>query len=111
MKRSFKVHYLMAIGLGALILAAMPAMGGQSRGSKATGSGPSNPEPTNPASPDYVIHPQDVLDVTVWKQPDLSFRGLPVRPDGKISLPLVNDVQAAGFTAMQLSASITQKLK
>lgn len=64
-----------------------------------------------PASPTYVIQPDDVLDVTVWKQPDLSFRGLPVRPDGKISLPLINDVQAAGLTAMQLSNAITHDLK
>lgn len=58
----------------------------------------------------YVIHPDDVLDINVWNQAQLSFKGLPVRPDGKISLPLINDVQAAGLTAMQLAASIRQKL-
>lgn len=61
--------------------------------------------------PTYIIRPEDVLDISVWHQPDLSFRGLPVRPDGKISLPLINDVQAAGLTAMQLGESITGKLK
>jgi polysaccharide biosynthesis/export protein len=61
--------------------------------------------------PTYIIHPDDVLDISVWNQPNLSFKGLPVRPDGKISLPLINDVQAAGLTAMQLGQSITQKLK
>lgn len=66
---------------------------------------------TLPASPTYIISPGDVLDISVWKEPDISFRGLPVRPDGKISLPLINDVQAAGLTATQLSVSITQKLK
>jgi polysaccharide biosynthesis/export protein len=66
---------------------------------------------TASVAPTYVIHPEDVLDVSVWNQPNLSFKGLPVRPDGKISLPLINDVQAAGLTAMQLGQSITQKLK
>src|SRR5215475_13497046 len=50
---------------------------------------------------DYKIGPQDVLRIDVWKEPDIS-RTIPVRPDGKISLPLLNDVQAAGMTAMQL---------
>lgn len=93
-------------------MVAMPVAGAQSRrGEQPSGSKSLNPSPTIPASPDYVIHPDDVLDVSVWKQPDLSFRGLPVRPDGRISLPLVNDIQASGLTAMQLSAAITQKLK
>lgn len=54
---------------------------------------------------DYKIGPQDVLRIDVWKEPDIS-RTIPVRPDGKISLPLLNDIQAAGLTAMQLSDSI-----
>ncbi|HJZ64159.1 MAG TPA: polysaccharide biosynthesis/export family protein [Candidatus Acidoferrum sp.] len=52
---------------------------------------------------DYKIGPQDVLRIDVWKEPDIS-RTIPVRPDGKITLPLLNDVQAAGMTAMQLAA-------
>lgn len=59
---------------------------------------------------EYVIGPEDVLHVAVWKENDLSAT-LPVRPDGKISLPLLNDVQAAGMTPEQLSASLTVKLK
>jgi polysaccharide export outer membrane protein len=58
----------------------------------------------------YVIGAEDVLDVNVWKEPDVS-RSVPVRPDGKISLPLLNDVQAAGLTPMQLQAAITDGLK
>jgi polysaccharide biosynthesis/export protein len=61
------------------------------------------------ADPNYVIGPQDVVDISVWKEPDLS-RAVPVRPDGKISLPLVNDVQAAGLTPAQLGAQITFNL-
>lgn len=58
---------------------------------------------------DYKIGPQDVLRIDVWKEPDIS-RTIPVRPDGKISLPLLNDVQAAGFTAMQLAGSLRESL-
>jgi len=60
--------------------------------------------------PNYIIGAQDVLDISVWKEPDLT-RSVPVRPDGKISLPLLNDVQAAGLTPMKLSEEITAGLK
>jgi polysaccharide biosynthesis/export protein len=63
---------------------------------------------TNDAN--YVIGPQDVLDIDVWKESELS-RSVPVRPDGKISLPLLNDVQASGLTPTQLATEITERLK
>lgn len=66
--------------------------------------------PNNPAGPEYVIGPQDVLHIAVWKEAELTAT-LPVRPDGKISLPLLNDVQAAGLTPQQLANSVTEKLK
>jgi polysaccharide biosynthesis/export protein len=62
------------------------------------------------AGPTYVIGAEDTLHIDVWKEPDLTTT-LPVRPDGMISLPLLNDVQAAGLTPMQLAASISEKLK
>jgi polysaccharide biosynthesis/export protein len=59
---------------------------------------------------EYLIGPEDVLDVLVWKNcPDLC-RTVPVRPDGKVSLPLVNDVQAAGLTPMDLRRQLTEHL-
>jgi polysaccharide export outer membrane protein len=67
-------------------------------------------EPTSVAGPDYKIGPDDMLHVSVWKEPDLT-ETLPVRPDGKISLPLLNDVQAAGLTPSQLADAISTKLK
>jgi polysaccharide biosynthesis/export protein len=78
----------------------------------------SNPAPEGDAKPAtvattdpaYVIGPEDMLDINVWKEPDVS-RTVPVRPDGKISLPLINDVQAAGSTPQQLAAAVTQKLR
>src|SRR5258708_4268635 len=62
------------------------------------------------SSADYVIGADDTLHISVWKEPDLTAT-LPVRPDGKISMPLLNDVPAAGLTPLQLKASITEKLK
>jgi len=62
------------------------------------------------ADPNYVIGAQDVLDISVWKEAELT-RTVPVRPDGKISLPLLNDVQAAGLTPTQLATEITTSLK
>src|ERR1700749_3617711 len=58
---------------------------------------------------DYKIGPQDVVRIDVWKEPDIT-RTIPVRPDGKISLPLLNDVQASGLTAMQLAGNIRTSL-
>jgi polysaccharide export outer membrane protein len=57
----------------------------------------------------FRIGPADVLDVQVWKNAELS-RVVPVRPDGMISLPLVNDIRAAGLTPIELRQQITQKL-
>jgi polysaccharide export outer membrane protein len=64
---------------------------------------------TAPLPSDYVIGPGDVLQVSIWKNETLS-RIVPVRPDGKISLPLLHDVQAAGLTAMQLRDKLANAL-
>jgi polysaccharide export outer membrane protein len=60
-------------------------------------------------SQDYLIGPEDVVEVMVWKNADLS-RVVNVRPDGKISLPLIGDIEAAGYTALQLKDEITAQL-
>lgn len=79
------------------------AKAGKAASPEVQGSGPQVPA-------EYVIGPDDTLHISVWKEPDLTVT-LPVRPDGKISLPLLNDVPAAGLTPMQLKDSITEKLK
>jgi len=61
-------------------------------------------------SPDYVIGADDTLHISVWKEPDLSVT-LPVRPDGKISMPLLDDIPAAGMTPVLLKELITTRLK
>ena len=59
---------------------------------------------------DYIIGPEDVLDITVWRNQDLS-KIVQVRPDGRISLPLIGDITAVGKTPTQLTADISAKLK
>ncbi|MGP0593568.1 polysaccharide biosynthesis/export family protein [Nitrospira sp. T9] len=59
---------------------------------------------------DYIIGPEDILEISVWRNPDLS-REVRVRPDGKVSLPLIGDVKAVGRTTSELRDDITQKLK
>jgi polysaccharide export outer membrane protein len=66
--------------------------------------------PSNVAS-NYIIGAEDTLQITVWQEPNLSTPALPVRPDGKVSLPLVGDIIAAGFTPMQLATDIGNRLK
>ena len=58
----------------------------------------------------YIIGPEDILDIFVWKEEAVT-KTVPVRIDGKISLPLVNDIQAAGLTPLKLKGVIAEKLK
>jgi polysaccharide biosynthesis/export protein len=63
-----------------------------------------------PHDDSFVIGIDDLLSINVWKEPDVS-RSIPVRPDGRISLPLVGEVQAAGQTPLQLEREIAGKLR
>src|SRR6185369_13440969 len=65
--------------------------------------------PSNATDRAYVIGTEDVVIVNVWHEPEMS-RSLTVRPDGKISLPLAGEFQAAGVTAADLEDAITKKL-
>lgn len=89
-----------------LVALAIPARAQNNSGKAA----PAETPKTGSTDPNYVIGAQDVLDISVWKEADLT-RTVPVRPDGKISLPLLNDVQAAGLTPTQLADQITSNLK
>lgn len=70
---------------------------------------PAPPKPAAVSHDDYVIGAGDELYVSVWKEPDLT-RTVPVRPDGKITLPLVGDVQASGLTPKSLEENLTKQL-
>jgi len=95
----------------ALSLVLLTALGNRASSDDRTGS---NGTQTTTAGvqvgPDYVIGPADSLEINVWKENDLDAK-VPVRPDGKISLPLLGDVTASGFTPTQLAADLSQRLK
>jgi polysaccharide export outer membrane protein len=96
-----------------LLLATLASASAQTFVGKATPdvqTGTHKPVINDAADPAYLIGADDVLAVTVWKEPELSAT-VPVRSDGKISLPLLNDVQAAGLTPSQLAADVSEKVK
>ena len=66
-------------------------------------------EAVKPVAKDFLLGPEDVLEVTVWRNQDLS-RTVVVRPDGKISLPLIGDVHASGLNSSQVAAKIAVRL-
>jgi polysaccharide export outer membrane protein len=77
-----------------------------------SGNSPSQPGSSGTKAHDdsYVIGNDDHLAISVWKEPDLT-RSIPVRSDGKISLPLVGEISAAGRTPLQLELDIANRLK
>lgn len=108
------------VGLALLVLVASGAWAQNAPGNSAQepakapvpaqAPAPESAAPAQSVPPDYVIGPDDTIRISVWKEPDLNV-ALPVRPDGKISLPLLDDVPAAGLTPMELANSIKEKLK
>jgi polysaccharide export outer membrane protein len=84
--------------------------------SATTSSSPTKSPSTSPAvdaivsDPNYRIGPSDVISVVVWHEPDFS-TSAPVRPDGKISLPLIGEIQAAGLRPAELDDNLTTALK
>jgi polysaccharide biosynthesis/export protein len=97
-------------GLGASVIRSAPQNNDAAQSSQAPSVNQARSANTVATDPDYKIGPQDMLRIDVWKEPDIS-RVVPVRPDGKITLPLVNDVQASGLTTTQLAAKIAEGLK
>jgi len=103
----FSMTACLVLLLGACSVADAQSSAGASN-EKPASQAPAGAAPS-PIDPDYRIGPQDVVQIDVWKEPEIT-RTIPVRPDGKISLPLLNDVQAAGLTAMQLAGNIREGL-
>ena len=79
-------------------------------GDKPAGEKPAEGSQGAHSDSSYVIGANDVLAINVWKEPDIS-RSVPVRSDGKISLPLVGELQASGQTPRQLEQEITKRLQ
>ncbi len=103
-----------AIGLTLAVACAAPLAAQQPPAAATTASAaarPAAPVPGAVAVPDdYVIGPEDVLGVVYWRDKDMT-GDVAVRPDGKISLPLLNDVQAAGMTPAQLRDKLVDASK
>lgn len=90
-----KLTWFLLVPAFALLLASTPSMA-------------ENPAPAS--SERYVIGPEDVLEIAVWRNTELS-KVVTVRPDGKISLPLVGELKASGLTPEELRVSIVERLK
>jgi len=101
MVRQFFWRALLLIGIGAGLFACSVSAGNAEEP-------PAPPPPAN-AAPEYRIGPGDQLEIFVFNQPDLSVK-IPVRPDGLISSPLVENIQAAGRTPSELARGIEQTL-
>jgi polysaccharide export outer membrane protein len=111
-------HRVVAVALlGVYALGATPSLAQTSSPATAAATtapspsaAPAAPAPASPVDPnEYKIGPEDVLQISVWKNEAIS-RTVPVRPDGKVTLPLLNDIDAAGMTPMQFRDLLIQKL-
>jgi len=109
--RSKNIASLIALAIAAPVFAQAqkPAVSAQSMPTAAVAA--AAPRPTDPVvPPGYVIGTDDVLSIVYWKDKDMSSEAQ-VRPDGRIALPLINDVQAAGLTPEQLREKLTEESK
>jgi polysaccharide export outer membrane protein len=105
--RSYQFAVVLALGT---VLSAQATVEVASNGSVST-TAQKRPEATAVTPTDsYVIGADDVLAINVWKQPDIS-RTLPVRSDGRISLPLIGEVQATGQTPAKLENTLKELLQ
>ena len=115
MKKAIRLGLLLWVGLAATAVLSQAsgtsttAANTDNDGAKAAAKAVDEVQSANVGS-DYIIGADDTLHISVWKEPDLT-ETLPVRPDGKISMPLLNDITAAGLTPLQLRDTITEKLK
>jgi polysaccharide export outer membrane protein len=96
----FRILAGSAVLLGALALGGCSSLRGSSGPAPVAG-----PEPTS----DYLIGPGDSININVWRNPEVS-QTVPVRPDGKITTPLVEDLQASGKTSTELARDIEKAL-
>ncbi|HKV81071.1 MAG TPA: polysaccharide biosynthesis/export family protein [Candidatus Sulfotelmatobacter sp.] len=108
------IHLAVLLGMGffasAMLSQTQQAASTASKSENSNSAKSSDEVQASNVAPDYVIGSDDTLHISVWKEPDLT-ETLPVRPDGKISMPLLNDITAAGLTPLQLRDTITERLK
>ena len=94
------IHPAMLLALGVLVAAAAGC------GTRQLSAPPAEPDPMDRA--DYTLGVTDEIKITVWRNPELSVQ-IPVRPDGKISIPLLDDIQAEGLTPTELKEVLTRE--
>lgn len=99
------LHRVLAIVVSLALVMTLGVTGASAQQAASVAKG----KPAPSGLEDYRIGPEDVLSISVWKNEPMS-RVLPVRPDGMISLPLLDDVMAAGLTPMELRNVLAQKL-
>ena len=105
MLNKLSVFRAMVMGIAALMLAGCSTFGQQQ-----LAAAPTSSDDAVAASPDYLIGPLDQLEIFVWRAPELS-TGVTVRPDGRISTPLVEDMVAAGKTPSALANDLESSLR
>lgn len=105
MMRFVDLHRFAIVAAAAALTAACSAVGGEK-----LEAAPSTASTAAEASPDYLIGPLDQLEIFVWRAPELS-TNVTVRPDGRISTPLVEDMVAAGKTPSKLSVDLEDALR
>jgi polysaccharide export outer membrane protein len=106
------MKYLRAILLSALVmfLTMSAAAQGDSTPTSRQVEAVSKQAPAQPVAPDYILGTDDILAISVWREPEIS-KTVPVRPDGKVSLPLIGEIQAKGLTPKQLQTNLTLALR
>jgi polysaccharide biosynthesis/export protein len=107
---------ILLIAISGVVVGQMPAPSQADRrtSAAAVANSPAQPPATpdsKPSNDSFVIGNDDVLAINVWKEPDFSSPSTQVRSDGKISLPLVGEVPAAGLTPLQLEEDLAAKLR
>lgn len=107
---TLKTCTVLCVAFCVTVMGAITASGQSDPSAAAPVAQSGTPMPGVRSDATYVIGADDVLSISVWKEPDLS-RSVTVRSDGKISLPLVGDLQAEGRTPSQLEQSITAELR
>ena len=89
----------------------VPVLSGQLRSNTDEGGDKKSESSSSGLPAPYKIQPNDVLEIFVWKETDLTRKQVLVRPDGRISFPLIQDMPAAGLSPAELKEQIEQKLK
>ena len=100
----------LTIAFALSIIGLVLVLSGPAIGSAETPANQPDSKKAAAGDPSYIIGPTDILEIQVWKEPDFS-RQVLVRPDGKLTLPLVGDIHVSGMTTMALKELLTEKLK